>query len=150
MGTRLAVSVAQGLAYALGKPVLPLSTLRVLAQSSSYARVVAAWDARMEQIYVGRYRRDANGIMCPEAPDCIVSPSALEIHSVDSCYVLGNAWSVYADDIPQVLRDAWLGCDAALYPHAKAMIEIAQCSSPDVFISAESLQPLYLRAPVAL
>ena len=54
-GLRVSASLAQGLAVALDKPVIPVSSLEVLAEST-YAqtgatRVLTLLDARMNQIY---------------------------------------------------------------------------------------------------
>ena len=149
MGTRLAVSVAQGLAFALDKPVLPLSTLQILAQSCSHSQVLAGWDARMGQIYVGQYLRDVNGIMHSSCDDYIIDPSCLVVDSAEEWVAVGNAWSVYRESIPLTVSSKWRSCDSNLYPHASAMIAIAQESSSDCYVSAESLQPIYLRDAVS-
>jgi len=59
-GLRTACSVAQGLAFGAGKPVLPIDSLLVVAeaarQGATSFRTWAAIDARMEQIYAAAYR----------------------------------------------------------------------------------------------
>jgi tRNA threonylcarbamoyladenosine biosynthesis protein TsaB len=149
MGVRLAVSVAQGLAFALQIPVLPLSTLQVLAQSCKNERVLAAWDARMGQIYLGHYCRDSYGIMRPECGDYITDPRSVVVTSANHWFAVGNAWSVYADSIPDDLQTRWQGCDADCYPHAAAMVTLAQHTGADYYLSPEQLQPVYLRAAVS-
>jgi len=58
-GLRTACSVAQGLAFGVGKPVLPLDTLLAVAEDAragaSAFRVWAATDARMDQAYAAEY-----------------------------------------------------------------------------------------------
>ena len=53
-GVRLAIAVAQGLALALDRPVLPVSTLAALAmaaaQDAGAAPILAAIDARMGEV----------------------------------------------------------------------------------------------------
>ena len=55
VGTRLAVSVAQGLAYALRKPVLALNHLHLITRMAQrqygFAHPVVALDARMQAFY---------------------------------------------------------------------------------------------------
>src|SRR3990167_2664697 len=46
-GVRLAIALVQGLALALDRPVLPVSTLAVLARQGQGDRILAAIDARM-------------------------------------------------------------------------------------------------------
>lgn len=66
-GLRTACSVAQGLAFGAGKPVLALDSLMLVAEdtrqqvlaageSDASLDVWVAMDARMNQIYLGRYR----------------------------------------------------------------------------------------------
>jgi tRNA threonylcarbamoyladenosine biosynthesis protein TsaB len=65
-GVRLAAAVTQGLAYAAGRPVLPVSNLRALAHralaehpGATHALVCA--DARMGEVYCAGYQPDAAG-----------------------------------------------------------------------------------------
>ncbi len=69
VGVRLGVSVAQGLAYALGSLVWPLSGLQILAQSA--LRKFIFRDAHMGEMYTGEYECDAKAIMRPLRPDAI-------------------------------------------------------------------------------
>src|SRR5690554_6449592 len=59
-GLRIAVGVVQGLAFALERPVLPVSNLATIAQRAwrehGAAQVAAAIDARMDEVYWGCYR----------------------------------------------------------------------------------------------
>ena len=58
-GIRIGVGVAQGLAMAADKPILPVSTLAALAQQAyvqqGATQVLAALDARMQEVYWGQY-----------------------------------------------------------------------------------------------
>jgi tRNA threonylcarbamoyladenosine biosynthesis protein TsaB len=63
-GLRTATGVAQGLAFGLNLPVVPVSTLLACAESArlrdpSATRVLAALDARMDEIYWADYAWDA-------------------------------------------------------------------------------------------
>ena len=65
MGVRLTTGVAQGLAFGARCPVIPVSTLQVLAQSAYQAikveRVLAGWDARMGRIDSARVSHEPEG-----------------------------------------------------------------------------------------
>jgi tRNA threonylcarbamoyladenosine biosynthesis protein TsaB len=55
-GTRVAVATAKGLAYGLGRPVVPVSTLAAVAASSGHeGTVLAVIDARRGEVYGGRF-----------------------------------------------------------------------------------------------
>jgi tRNA threonylcarbamoyladenosine biosynthesis protein TsaB len=61
VGVRLGVAVTQGLAYALQKPVYPVSALALQAQAffkkfPEYSQVFIIQDARMQAGYLGHYQ----------------------------------------------------------------------------------------------
>ena len=65
-GVRLAVALVQGIALALDKPVLPVSTLAALAMQGADLkcdRILAAIDARMGEIYCAEFRLDADNLV---------------------------------------------------------------------------------------
>lgn len=75
-GIRIACSVIQALSFGLNKPVVPVSTLRVLAQgaarTSGATQVMAILDARMGSFYQESFELNTAGIMQPvteEHPD---------------------------------------------------------------------------------
>src|SRR5580765_6213421 len=61
-GLRIACGIAQGLALGAGLPVLGVSTLEALAETArqrhASSRVIAALDARAQEVYVAAYRHD--------------------------------------------------------------------------------------------
>lgn len=71
-GLRIAVSIAQGIAYAAAIPVVPVSSLQALAfsveratreqRSDECLRVLATLDARKQQLYCGWFACDAQRI----------------------------------------------------------------------------------------
>jgi tRNA threonylcarbamoyladenosine biosynthesis protein TsaB len=139
MGTRLAVGVAQGLAYALGIPVIPVSTLQILAQTAfeekGCERVMPGWDARMGEVYWGSYQLD-NGVMQPLQADKLSKPEAVIIDTTST--LVGNSWPLY-----------WQQDYIDIYPHGSALISLAlpllnagQTHSP------LNIEPVYLRDKV--
>jgi len=58
-GVRIAVGIAQGIAFAADLPVVPVSTLAAVAlgvgRETGYARLAVALDARMSEVYWGTY-----------------------------------------------------------------------------------------------
>lgn len=66
-GTRISVSVAQGLGLALNRPLIPVSSMAVIAQSAylehKWQKILVALDARMGQIYFARYELANNGLV---------------------------------------------------------------------------------------
>lgn len=66
-GIRINAAVTQALAWAHDLPVLPISTLQATAQAAlqqtSATRLMVVLDARMNEVYVAAYQRDAAGIL---------------------------------------------------------------------------------------
>ena len=65
-GVRLAIALAQGIALALDRPVVPVSTLAVLAAGAPAdgpARILAAIDARMGEVYAGAFGRQGAALV---------------------------------------------------------------------------------------
>jgi len=66
-GLRVACGVAQGLAYALNIPVIPVGSLHAMAQAGSgdEALRVVVQDARMHEVYAAAYKVTQNGACLP-------------------------------------------------------------------------------------
>ena len=158
MGVRLATATAQGLAFGIAIPVVPISTLQTLAQTvfqgsgigdrKSAGQVAAGWDARMHEIYWGLYTPDKNGIMQVLQPDALCAPDAIDtaLFSRVGCVFAGNAWVTYEKQFPPSLFFGDAEKQTDLYPDAKAMLVIAISRYlKKEFVSAENAHPHYLR-----
>lgn len=152
IGVRTAVAVAKSLAYAAHIPVVPVSSLALLAQTA-YAnygvkQVCAAWDARLSALYAGRYQLDAAGMMQAVASDRLVSCADINtpIFKLNKGDVgVGNAWAleeVASTEFDTVYPDC--------YPRAEYMQPfVLSAVAMKTMVSALSLQPNYIRNRVA-
>ncbi|MCH8543500.1 MAG: tRNA (adenosine(37)-N6)-threonylcarbamoyltransferase complex dimerization subunit type 1 TsaB [Alcanivorax sp.] len=82
-GVRIAVAVTQGLAYALDRPVLGVSTL-ASAALAGFDRglpgpALIAFDARMGELYLGAYERAGEHSLKTLLADCLAHPTALPV-----------------------------------------------------------------------
>ncbi len=152
MGVRLAVSVAQGLAYAQQVPIIPLSTLQVVAQTAyqknQAKQVLSAWDARMDELYWGAYRYE-DGVMRCATEDQLSKPGDWQWQESGRWLCAGNAWSVYQHQL-QLPEQVLMSAEASdLYPEAGAMLSLAQHAlDAGETVDALSLQPNYIRQQV--
>ena len=73
-GLRIAVGVTQGIAFGADLPVVPVSTLAALAQGSESNSVLAAIDARMDEVYWGAYQRSSAGLMTLCGEEAVIPP----------------------------------------------------------------------------
>ena len=82
VGVRLGLGYAKGLALALDLPVVPVSSLAMLAQRAvdDGARdVLACIDARTGEVYLGGYAVDASGLAVPAIEACCARPAELPV-----------------------------------------------------------------------
>src|SRR5262249_37322599 len=118
-GVRLAVSAAQGIALALGIPAVPVSSLAALAMQApdNGAEILAVIDARMGEVYAGRFRRMGE-LVEPVGEETVGQASALRFDGAAAMNVIGTGWASYADAIAANLPSAPLWSDGARYPQA--------------------------------
>lgn len=152
-GVRLAISVAQGLALALDIPVVPVSSLAALAMQAprNGAVILAAIDARREEIYAGVFRYGSNGLVEPLGLEHVLAASDLILPEADGWNVLGTGWCAYGDAIRERLPSEPRWADGDRYPQA---CDVARLAVP-LFaagkgVPPEQALPVYLRDKVAL
>ncbi len=153
IGVRIAASVAQALGFAAHLPVVPISTLQAFAQTAyqvhQIENIVAAFDARMGEIYWGAYHLNANLHLQAILGDRLSSPLTLMAELKFPCaspYLLvGNAWQVYRNELEDLLN-LGMKIDTEIYPTAKAIIPLATLAyQQGLAIKAIDAQPVYLR-----
>lgn len=149
MGVRIATGVAQGIAYGIDLPVIPVSTLQALAQAAyqkiNSEQVIVGWDARMNSIYWGVYQVDTKRIMQEIIGDHMDHPMDIEFPKGKSIGV-GNAWSVYKSSLPpdfQFIKED-------IYPDATSVALIAQQKfKQGSVLLPKKAEPTYIREKVA-
>jgi tRNA threonylcarbamoyladenosine biosynthesis protein TsaB len=149
-GVRIAVGVVQGLAFALERPVLPISNLAVMAQRANRehgaAQVASAIDARMDELYWGCYRLDA-GEMRLTGVEAVLPPERAELPrgAAGEWFGAGTGWA-FAARIPVTVAAS----DAGLLPHAEDLLTLARGAwARGEALPVEQAQPVYLRDNVA-
>ncbi|KMY02983.1 peptidase M22 [Pseudomonas syringae KCTC 12500] len=149
-GVRIAIGVVQGLAFALERPVLPVSNLAVLAQRAwrehGVSQVASAIDARMDEVYWGCYQETA-GEMRLLGDEAVMAPelATLPAQASGQWFGAGTGWG-YAERIPVSLA----GHDAAMLPHAQDLLTLATFAwHRGEALPADDAQPVYLRDKVA-
>lgn len=151
-GVRLAIALAQGVALALDRPLLPVSTLQALAMRApaDAQHVLAAIDARMGELYVARYQR-VDGLPQLQEAERVCAPQAVTLPADLRCYGVGTGFAAADGALPLQLGAALQGVDAAALPRASDVLALAvPMFARGEAIAPERVEPAYLRDNVAL
>lgn len=152
IGMRIGASVAQGICYGADCKLLPVSSLAAVAaeaiDSHGAENVLVAQDARMHEVYIGRYRRDGDGlpIACAAEEICTIG----HIKGLDTRYVAaGAAWCKFPELLAQ--NQDWIEKLVAInVPRARYLLGCgADAFRKKRAIDPEKLAPLYIRVKVA-
>ena len=150
-GVRIAIGVVQGLAFALDRPVLPVSNLAVLAQRAlrehGAQQVAAAIDARMDEVYWGCYSAE-QGEMRLQGLETVLAPERVELPrgAAGQWFAAGTGWGAHAPRMAVLPQ----GCDAGMLPHAEDLLRLAAFAwKRGEALPADQAQPVYLRDNVA-
>ena len=150
-GLRICASFAQGLAVGLDIPLLPVSSLQILAQTVadqqqfvSGERLCCLFDARMDQIYWGEYALGDDGLMQARDEDRLVVPEAVN----SEANAAAGQGLVYGERIP--VYDQFQRRFESAVPSADSLLSLAtQQFQQGLQVSAELAQPVYLRGKSA-
>lgn len=149
-GIRIACSVVQGLALGADLPVVPVCTLEALAEQSGAERVVAALDARLDEIYVAYYRRKGEVWLAEFGPAlCSISdaPALLDPGWVG----VGSGFTILEGALGHHLGLKFASVNGLLYPESSAIARLgAAALERGEGLDAAEAQPVYLRNKVAL
>ena len=155
-GLRVAAGVAQGLAFALDVPAVPVSTLAVLAQGSlrehGSQRVLALLDARLGEVYAGALRADpAAGVVRAVRGERLCRPEDLagELGEEGGWTGCGAGWSVCRDALPGGIDPRIERLDPDRLPHARDLAALVRTGWEEGRrVAAEEAVPVYLRRRV--
>jgi tRNA threonylcarbamoyladenosine biosynthesis protein TsaB len=157
-GLRLAASLTQGLAFAAGLPVIPVSDLRALAQQALASpqrpiRSLACLDARMGELYWAGFDH-VDGYARPATFEAVAGPAAVVAAARQwlagrSAAGAGSGFLAHpalASDLSPQLQPVLAG----LTPHAREIARLAAHDGLALAVPADQALPVYLRDNVAI
>ncbi|MFC5569813.1 tRNA (adenosine(37)-N6)-threonylcarbamoyltransferase complex dimerization subunit type 1 TsaB [Lysobacter yangpyeongensis] len=150
-GVRLAIAIGQGIALALDRPVVPVSTLAALALQGPGPHVLAAIDARMGEVYAAAFAlRDGDAIALDAervtAPDAVALPTGDE-----RWHGRGTGFGAQEGALARRLAPRLASVDATALPHAADVARLAALAfARGEAVAPEFAEPAYLRDNVAL
>jgi len=149
-GVRIATGVIQGLAFAADLPVVPISTLAVLAQGAAGQAdyLLSAIDARMGEVYWGLFHK------CQEVvellgEEAVSKPEQVQAAADQQWFGVGSGWRTYDKELRQALNGQLLDMQGDAYPQARDIIPLAiRAYDGGAAVPAAQAQPVYLRNKV--
>ncbi len=150
-GVRLAVALAQGIALALDRPVVAVSTLAALAMRADGERIIAAIDARMGEIYLGTFVRDADGLAEPIDAERLAHPGEVALPEDHAWVGVGSGFVADDGALVRAFGPRLSRYDATALPHAADVARLAARGfARGEAVAPERVEPAYLRNNVAL
>ena len=149
-GVRLGIALAQGMAVALDRPLLPVSTLAVLAMRGRGPRIVAAIDARMGEVYVGAFTRDDDGLVHADGDERVCAPADAPFPEAPFA-ALGTGFAADDGALARRAGARAMALDATALPHAADLARLGDALfRAGGAIAPDHVEPAYLRDKVAL
>lgn len=155
IGMRIGASVVQGLAFAAGLNIVPVSSLSAIAaevmQEENAKQVAVTQDARMNEVYLGCFRRSASGLPVAIANESIVAIARIELLQSEGAnwMTAGGGWQQYPDLL--TLNEQSIASQSQRQlPRARFLLGLAhEMIDAGQDIEPDRLQPAYLREQVA-
>ena len=149
-GVRIAVAVAQGVAFGAERPTVPVSTLAALAQGefrrSGQRRLLAALDARMGEVYWGAFAVGTDGLVSPLGDERVARPAAVPVPDGGDWCGVGSGWAAYGDILAGRVGSGLRGVSPGTGCEARDIALIAAAEAlAGRLVQAELARPVYLR-----
>ncbi len=151
-GVRLAIALAQGIALALDRPLVPVSTLEVLAGAAGDGpeRILAAIDARMGEVYAGAFLRTDDGLALL-GPEQVLPPAAVRLPGPGPWQGVGTGFAAADGLLARHLGADLAQVEPGALPRAGVLARLAATAfARGEAVAAGQVEPAYLRDNVAL
>jgi len=158
MGLRIAAGVVQGIAFAHDIPVIPVSTLKAIAQrayeETNNSHILVAIDARMDEVYWAAWHlKNKQWIL--DGEEQVISPDRLSLSEIlsrsdDTWAGAGSGWASYKDRLLATVNGQLTTILPDCFPSAEAIVRLAveELKTGNTMSAAEAI-PVYLRNDVA-
>jgi tRNA threonylcarbamoyladenosine biosynthesis protein TsaB len=148
-GVRIGVSTVKGLAYAVQKPVVGVSTLEVLASQVSPTPylICPIIDARKGEVYSAFYRYEELNHLKRLSEYQAIRPEVLFGMVKEPTIFLGNGVETYGEDLRNSLKSFALFSPAALHiPHGSVVARLGvELLLRKNYLDLATFAPFYVR-----
>ena len=147
-GLRIGMATIKGLASAVDKPVVGVSTLETLAwQCGAQTRLICPLlDARKAEVYAATYRLN-NDRLIQEKPACAVKPESFVRDIKETCVFIGSGAQLYQNEIRDALGDkaVFVPDDQNFIRASKVAILSLKSFKTNDTVRIKDLTPFYIR-----
>ena len=148
---RIGAGVVQGLAFGANLPGVPVSSLAALAQGVDAPKVLAAFDARMNQVYWGAYVRNKKGLVELQGQEIVIAPANVPLPEGSGSVGAGNGWDQYAAVLTTRVGSHVSEWRKQVFPKARHVAELAlELLTAGQTVTADQAVPVYIRDEVAM
>lgn len=162
-GLRIAAASIQGLALALDRPVIPVSTLEAMAWSAincvgvnqqPVSKVLTLLDARMDEVYWCAWQAEqgwpvalmAEQLNAPEAVSLPAIHTMVDSAMIEADWALVGSGVCYADRLAAAVTARLSQQRPNILPSAKAIVHLAHKAwQQNALLDAADAVPIYLR-----
>ena len=153
VGTRIAAAVAQGIAFAGEINLIPISSMEAIAyeamQKNNLENIIVVQDARMDEIFIGKYQLDNQKNLKTSTPIQLQSKFDKIIDNDLEIAVTGNASNSYLEALNGQFKIRPIK-ENIIYPNASFLLKLGKkYYSDDLSIKPEELTIDYIRNKVA-
>ena len=148
-GLRIGLSLAKGLAFSLGVPLIGLSTLKILSVKAMFRNmlwegdeiIMGMVDARRMEVFAGGYDFSLKEVV-KEGPEILTEDSFSQLYPYRKVIFIGDGSEKFKE-LYKGDNAVWLG---NLYPHARDMIALSEkCFRENDFIDTAYSTPNNLK-----
>ena len=150
-GVRIGIASIKGMADALDKKCLPISTLEAIAEPLKNEDVIACavMDARCNQVYTAIFN---NGERLCDDKAVLIDELGEELNQYDKKIVfIGDGSVLCYDKLHEIIQDCDVADEKIRYVHGESIGFVAEnkIKNGDEPINSANLVPFYLRLPQA-
>ena len=148
-GLRIAMATVKGLAAAMGKPLLGISTLDALALNCSGDRPLCALiDARKKEVYRRWYLQDESNVYRANGDIAALTPQDLAQEVKGETLFVGDGLLSYGEQLKDALGESLVMAPRSLFSPSAEAIGFLCCEQFEagVTMDLETAVPLYIRS----
>jgi tRNA threonylcarbamoyladenosine biosynthesis protein TsaB len=151
-GLRIGLSCAKGLAFALNKPIVSVSSLETLAAqalgttNNEPLLICPLLDARKKEVYFAAFRH-LNNKLIKASPEMVLPPEKLALYVNEPCLFIGDGGMLYKEILTKTFKNDAIFASYQqqhIRAHTVALLALERFKNQEMD-NISSLVPQYIR-----